>query len=299
MSEHIGEMAALTAAVCWTFTSLAFAAAGRRIGSLNVNLIRLAMAMVFLALYGWVVRGLPWPSDAPSRTWGWLLLSGLAGFFIGDLCLFETYVLVGARLGSLMMALVPPMTALIGWTMLGERLALREWIGMAVTLAGIGLVLAEKHGESDAPHDVKRVRTGLFLGLGAAAGQAVGLVLSKRGMKCYDAFGATQIRVLAGLSGFIVLFAAKHRWRSLSTALRNRSGLGYTSIGAMLGPFIGVSLSLVAVQHIATGVAATIMALTPVFVIPATVWLHGERVGWRTWLGTMIAVGGVALICLR
>ena len=297
MTTHIGELAALAAVVCWTFSALAFTAAGRRIGSLNVNLIRLTLAFLFLALYGWVVRNHPWPDDAPAGAWSWLLLSGLIGFFLGDLCLFEAYVRIGARLGSLLMALAPPITALIGWRMLGERLALREWTGMVLTVTGICLVLAEKHGTLEAPHDARRLRQGLLLGVGAAAGQAAGLVLSKRGMNGYDAFAATQIRVIAGLAGFLALFALGRRWPGLGAALRHRAGLGYTTVGALFGPFLGVGLALMAVQRIPAGVAATILALVPVLIIPPALIWHGERIGMRAVTGTLLAVGGVALLC--
>jgi drug/metabolite transporter (DMT)-like permease len=294
----VGELAALATAACWTISSFAFTAAGRRVGSLNVNLIRLALALVFLAGYGWLTRGQPWPSDAPAPTWGWLLLSGFIGFTLGDLCLFEAFVLLGTRLATLMMTLAPLLTAVIGWLVLGERLAGRDWTGILITVAGIWLVLAEKHAATEAPHDARQLRTGLWLGLGAAAGQAIGLVLSKQGMGRYDAFGATQIRVIAGLAGFAALFAAQRRYRQLGAVLRQPAAMGFIALGAWFGPFVGVGLALVAVQHIPTGIAATIIGLVPVFVIPPAVLLHGDRVGWRAMTGTVVAVAGVALLCL-
>lgn len=298
MSGHVGELAALATAACWTVSALAFTAAGKRVGSLNVNLIRLGLALVFLAGYGWLTRGQPWPGDASARTWGWLLLSGFVGFTLGDLCLFEAFVLLGARRATLLMTLAPLLTALIGWLALGEHLAVRAWLGILITVAGIWLVLAEKRAATDAPQDTRQLRTGLWLGLGAAAGQAVGLVLSKQGMNGYDAFGATQIRVVAGLAGFAALFAAQRRFRQLGPVLREPAAMGWITLGALFGPFIGVGLALVAVQHIPTGIAATIIGLVPVFIIPPAVLLHGERVGWRALTGTVVAVAGVALLCL-
>ena len=153
---HLGELAALGTAVCWTFSALSFTAAGKRVGSLNVNLLRLALALVMLAGYGWIVRGHPWPTDASGTTWRWLLLSGFIGFFIGDLCLFEAFVLVGTRLSTLLMSLAPPLTAVSGWLILGERLSGRDWLGMTITVTGTILVLVERHGETAAPHDVRQ-----------------------------------------------------------------------------------------------------------------------------------------------
>ena len=141
---HLGHLAALGTAVCWAFSALAFAAAGRRIGVLPLNLIRLVMALGFLCLAAWALRGLPLPVDASPRAWGWLGVSGLVGFVFGDLCLFRSYVLIGPRISSLMMSLAPLLTALIGWLVLGETLTGRDALGMALTVAGIAWAVLER-----------------------------------------------------------------------------------------------------------------------------------------------------------
>ncbi len=291
-----GEFAALATALCWTVTSMAFQSAGKRIGSLSVNLIRLVMAFGFLALYSWVVRGRPLPTDASAHSWTWLSLSGVVGFTIGDLCLFRAFVVLGARLSMLLMSLVPPMTALIGLAILGERLDLLDWVGMSVTVSGVTWVVAErrprKPGEEHSAHN----RIGILLGVMGAAGQAVGLVLSKFGMRDYDSFAATHIRIIAGIASFALVFTIIGWWPTLYRALHNRAAMARTTLGAVFGPFLGVSLSLVAVKYTEAGVAATIMALVPVLIIPPAVLIQKEHVSPRAILGSIIAVGGVVLL---
>ena len=130
-------------------------------------------------------------------------------------------------------------------------------------------------------------------------GQAVGLVLSKWGMRDYDPFQATQIRVIAGLSGFALLFVFIGWWPKVFEALKDRAAMGRTAVGGIFGPFLGVSLSLLAVQHTEAGVAATIMALVPVLIIPPSVLIKKEKVSLRAVVGACIAVSGVALLFLR
>jgi len=294
--EFAGEVAALATALCWTATSLAFESAGKRIGSLAVNLIRLVMAFGFLAAYTWTTRGRLLPTDASAHTWFWLSLSGVVGFTIGDLCLFRAFVVLGARLSMLLMSLVPPMTALIGLAILGEHLDPLDWLGMTITVAGVTWVVAERRppqpGEPDSPHS----RTGILLGVMGAAGQSVGLVLSKYGMRDYDPFAATHIRIIAGIVAFAVVFAVIGWWPTVFRALRNREAMVRTTVGAIFGPFLGVSLSLVAVKYTEAGVAATIMALVPVLIIPPAVLIQKERVTSRAVLGSLLAVGGVGLL---
>ncbi|MBE7466115.1 MAG: DMT family transporter [Planctomycetes bacterium] len=293
-----GETAALATAACWTVSALFFAAAGKRIGSLALNQIRLFMAFALLCLYGALVRGHALPGDATPEAWGWLALSGFIGFTLGDLCLFRAYLLVGPRVSMLVMSLWPPMAALFGWALLGERLRPTDWLGMALTLAGVAWVVLERQPAAQEQPAAERPK-GIALAFGGAVGQALGLVIGKFGMGAYDPFAATQIRVVAGIAGFAVLFACIGWWPRVWNALSDRRGMLYSFGGAFAGPFLGVGLSLLAVQHTATGVAATIMALVPVLIIPFAVWLHKDKVTLRAVLGAVLAVGGVALLFLN
>lgn len=302
MSLPLGELAALGTACCWTGSSLAFAAAGRRMGSLSLNLVRLVIAFCFLTLYGGVRRGQPLPLDAPPQTWAWLLASGIVGYVLGDICLFRAFVLIGPRLSMLIMALAPPITALLGFFFLNERIAPLGLVGMAITIAGVVWVLRERSESSTPNHtDAKgnTLRQGILLGFGAALGQAGGLVLSKIGMGDYDPVASGQIRVLAGIIGFSVVFFIVGWWRKTRDGIRDKTAMSYASLGAFLGPFMGVTLSLFAVQHTETGVAATIMSTTPVLIIPVVVLARVEKVTFRAGLGALVAVIGVAMLWLR
>jgi drug/metabolite transporter (DMT)-like permease len=290
-----GEPAALVTAFCWTITALSFEAAGRRIGSLAVNLIRLVLAFLFLAAFSAVVRGRPLPTDAGAHAWLWLSVSGVVGFTLGDMALFRAFVLIGARRAMLLMALVPVLTALTGWLAMGEVLSPADWAGMALTVGGVSLVVSErKHDENAGPPSGRS--TGVLLGLVGAVGQAAGLILSKYGMGDYDPFAATQIRVIAGIGGFSLLYLAIGWWPKVLAGLRDRRAMARVALGAFFGPFLGVSFSLMAVQHAKAGVAATIMAITPVLILAPAAILFKERITPRAVLGAVIAVGGVAVL---
>ena len=303
MQNHFGEIAGVLTAVFWTVTSLAFESAGKKVGSLAVNLIRLVMAFFFIGFYSLIVRGFFFPTDATLYQWQWLAISGLVGFTIGDLLLFQAFVVVGARISMLMMSLAPPIAALVGWLMLGEVLTPIKWLGMAVTMTGIVIVILKREKSEENGVIIKRLKSGysiqgIMLAFGGAIGQATGLVLSKKGMGEYDAFSASQIRVLAGIAGFTVLFSFMKRWPRVWAALKHRSAMKRITLGAFFGPFLGVSFSLLAVQHTEAGIAATLMAISPVLIIAPAVIIFHEKVNWKEILGALITVGGVALFFL-
>ncbi len=297
LEEKYGEIIALLTAVCWSFTAMSFEAAGKKVGSLSVNLIRLLMAVFLFMGYNWIVRGFPFPSDASVHNWTWLLLSGFIGFCLGDLCLFQAFVVIGARMSMLIMSLVPPITAVLGWMVMGETLTGLGFLGMFLTIIGVALVVLERNPDkriSNFKHPV----TGVLLGLGGAIGQAIGLVLSKYGMGSYNAFAATQIRIFAGIFGFFLIFTLMKRWKKFFITFTHKRAMSLISLGAVFGPFLGVAFSLLAIQHTETGIASTIMALVPVLIIPLAILFFKEKVTTREILGAVVAVVGVGVLFL-
>lgn len=302
LMTRLGEIAALATAACWTATSLSFEWAGRRIGSLVVNIVRLVMALALYMALGLFTRGTPLPVGADADAWAWLALSGIVGLVIGDLCLFQAFVEIGARRSMLIFSSVPPLTALLGFAVLGETLSVLELLGMALTLAGIVFVLLRRRpapvaGKS-APTVEHPVR-GALLAVGGAVGQASGVVLSRLGAgTTLDPFLASQIRVLAAIVGFVVLFTITGRWKTVLLGIRNGRAMRAVGIGSFFGPFLGVSLGLLAVQHTATGIASTIIATVPVLIIVPSVAVFKERITVREVVGAVVAVAGVAILVL-
>lgn len=292
----MGELAALATALCWVGSALFFSDAGARVGSLPVNLLRLLVGFVLLGALTTITRGAPLPFDANAHTWVWLSLSGLVGFTFGDLCLFRAFVDLGPRLSTLVMSLAPPVAALCGFLFLGERLDAFDLVAMAITLGGVGIaVVSRPRITTPMPHRAR----GLGLAVLGAIGQGVGLVLSKHGMGDYDAFASTQIRVIAGTLGFVVVFTFARTWPRVRAATRDRVAMRSMTLGAIAGPFLGVSLSLLAVRHTETGVAAAIMATTPVLILPFAVLVKKERVPLGGYFGALVAIVGVALLMTR
>lgn len=288
-----GELAALATAICWTFTALCWEYSTKKIGSLSVNIIKMYLAFALFTVFAWIFRNKPFPTDATGYAWLWLSLSGIIGFVLGDLFLFYAIAIIGARTSMLIMALVPPITAVIGFFVLSETISLQHCLGMALTHNGVvTVILTRKSGTKELKHPVK----GLVYAFIGMAGQAVGLVLSKYGMGEYNAFSATQIRVIAGLVGFTLLLFYFKAWEQLKAAFKDIPAMKVTTIGSVTGPFIGVYLSLLAVQNTSTGVASTIMAIVPVLIIPFSILLYKEKINLREIIGAIIAVTGTAIM---
>ena len=309
--QHLGEIISLVVAVSWTVTAIFADKASHRLGSMVTNVIRLVLASFFLAALLWITLGHPYPVYADGKAWLWLGLSALVGYVFGDWCLFNSYLSIGARFGQLFMTLAPPMAAIAGWILLGETLTWKSILAMAVTLSGIAISILSR-GEG---HKVKLSLPlkGVLLGLGAGTGQGVGLVLSKIGMRHYEAavpvdapalmdtmlpFASTMIRALVGSLGFLALLALNKELPRLKAAAHDRKGLTYAIILTLFGPVFGVSLSLMAVQYTDAGIASTLMALTPVLVILPYAIMYKQRIRLKEILGVTVSMIGVAMFFL-
>jgi drug/metabolite transporter (DMT)-like permease len=290
-----GEIAALGTAVCWAFTGIFFAEAARRIGALRVNLLRLPVALVLLS--GALAATGTSLAALDGRRVGLLAASGIVGLTIGDLALFAALVRIGPRLVALLMALAPVFATLAAAVGLREFPGTLALAGMAVTLAGVGWVVLERRDGQAHPFEH---RGAVALGVVAAACQGVGLVLAKAGMAGeVPPLAATWVRMGVATAGMWLLAVVAGRTTGLAIVDGARRGAMPVLGGAVSGPFIGVWLSLIAARYTDVGVAATLMATTPVLIIPLVMVTERYRPSLRAVLGALVAIAGVALLFSR
>jgi drug/metabolite transporter (DMT)-like permease len=288
-----GELAALSVSLLWTISALSFEAASRRVGSLAVNIVRLILALIVFTAYSLIAYHSPVPAAGADR-WLALVISGVIGFFIGDLFLFKAFVLIGSRMSMLVMCSAPALAAIAGALFLDDRMSGMEILSLVVVSAGVALVILVRKGDAASTVSVR----GFLYALMGAAGQAGGLVLSRAGVRDFDPMLATQIRVMAGLAAFALFALLIGRVGSVVRSIEDRGALGFTAIGALFGPVAGVSLSLFAVKYAPTGIAMTLMSLTPLL-MALMAWVRGrERIRILETGGIVLACVGVAVLFL-
>jgi drug/metabolite transporter (DMT)-like permease len=298
----MGELAALGVSVAWAFTSIQFTMAGRRVGSQVVNRVRLVWAVLYLMLAHLVLQGELWPAHVESFRWGWLGLSGVVGLTLGDACLFQSFVLIGPRRAMLLMTLSPIISALLAWAWLGETMSLLEIGAALLTVSGVAWVVSERQAgpaQTEPGEDRRQYALGVLLGLGGALGQALGIVMSKKGLSGdFSSLSATLIRMVSAAGAVWLLALLQGQVRQSWRALRDEQASRFIAGGAFTGPFVGVWLSMIAVQRAQVGLASTLMALSPVHLIPLSYWFFHERVSARAVGGAVVALVGLATIFL-
>ena len=312
---YYGELISMTVALSWTACAMFAEVASKRMGSLPFNVVRMLLSLVMLAVVMWVFTGVPYPIGADDSKWFWLSLSGLVGYVLGDFCLFNSYILIGSRYGQLLMTLAPPFAALFGWLLLGQAMTWLAILGMCVTVAGIATAIYRPQQSETAANQRRMPLKGILFGICAGIGQGVGLVLSAKGLMHYEQlvdasgiafrhgataaivlpFASTAIRAITGFLGFSIWTWTRGEMAEVKNGFCNRRTMLFALGATITGPFIGVSLSLMATLYTSIGVAQTIMAMTPVLIIWPTYLFFGQPIHLREVIGAIISVCGVAL----
>ena len=258
--DFIGELAALSTSFFFTLTALIFTSTGRLVGSQVTNRMRLLFALGYLIVLNFIIFREPLPFSAEASRWLWLSLSGVIGLSLGDAFFFQSLVSVGPRLGSLLLSLAPIFGSIMAWLFFGETLSPMQLMGVVLALAGIGWVVMSHQEPPDTPHG--HTKRGVFFGVLAGLGQAMGLVFSKQALFGeFSPFQANAIRILAAVIFTWLWTAYEGKVAATFTALReNPRALRLIALGAFLGPLVAVTSSLLAVQHAEIGVASTLMA---------------------------------------
>ena len=302
-SALVGDCAAVATSFLWTMSSIYFTSASRRIGWLGVNAYRTVIAIGLIAVTHLAFLGTPIPS-ASGPQWFWMGLSGIVGLGIGDSGLFAAYVTIGPRRSLLLYALAPVFAAVSAYAMLGEIIGEFAVVGIVVTVIGVVTVILEAEERSGEAKISRRQRAaGVVFGLVGAMGQGVGLALSKKGIDLNPAvilnpLSATLMRLLLGALFIWTLALFSRRLPAVLAAVGDIQGMKDTVVASFLGPYLGITLSMVAVTFTETGVAQTLLSLMPVMIIPV-IWVsQRQRTIWRGILGAAVAVVGVTIIFL-
>ncbi len=293
--NYLGELSALLTAFLWSGTSIAFSSAAEKIGSLQLNNNRMIFASLFLIL---TILLAGYNFDLSNSQFTNLVISGVIGLVIGDTFLFKSYQMIGARISMLLMALSPAMSAILAFIFLNETISHLGIFGILITLSGIALVVLERN--TNTKYQITTV--GIVYGLLGAMGQAGGLIFAKFAFNegHITGFIATFIRVFSSVIIFLPIMLLLKKYKNPYKLFhKDKSALGVTLIGTILGPFLGITFSLIAIENTKVGIAATLMSTMPIIMLPMVKYIQKEKLSWRAIVGAVIAVGGVALIFLR
>ena len=289
----LGELACLSSALFWAFAIVLFRPSIERFGAWNVNLVRMTVASLLLGVTVVVTGQAGDMMDAFARGGLLIVVSALLGLTLGDSALFAAVGRLGAYRALLLMTLAPIFTALLAAVFQDERLPYAAWLGGAIILLGVALVVSGPAGPEKGFD-----RIGTSFGVLAAFGQASGVVTAKAAMGSIAILPASLVRMLVATAGLVFVLAFTGRLPSAARMLYNPAALRAVIPPATLGTYIAFMLMMAGVSWAPAAIAAVLLATTPIFSLFLEAKVHATPITARGLIGTLVAVVGVAVLAI-
>jgi drug/metabolite transporter (DMT)-like permease len=295
----IGEIAGLSAAMLWAFSSLLYAETKLTAWGMNFSKIAIAVVILFVQIVMLAVWNETAVLTATRADWKWLGLSGLIGLTIGDTFYFRSLQILGARRCLIVTTTAPVFAALLGWLWLGEVLIWLSVVGIAMTLAGIMWVILDGDGKNEEPgYYPGSQRVGIAYGVASSLCQAVGLATSKVGMETIGPLEGTFIRMFLGGLFALCVVAGKRQLTATISQVARAEVLRKFLPAVVCGTWLGVWFSQIAAKETEVGIAQTLLATCPLFAIPMVRMKYGTKITPAAVVGSIVAVVGICLIVL-
>ncbi|MCP5064325.1 MAG: DMT family transporter [Ignavibacteriae bacterium] len=293
---YIGEISALITAILWAGTAIVFTEATKIVGSYVVNITRLLLATIYLIA---TILLFNLNYEVSFEQIYLLGLSGVIGLVFGDGFLFKSFQYIGARLSMLVMTLAPPIAALLAYLYLGEQLSNFGILGIAITISGVSIVVFKRSEQPTS--DYKKNNLGYLFAFLGAIGQAVNLIFAKEAFQLgeINGFVATFYRMIPSIPFMYLLgFLYRKKRNSIWILKSEKSALNYIVIGSVIGPFLGITFSLIAVSNTYVGIASTLMATVPIVMLPIVILFYKEKLSTISIIGAFVAIMGIAILFL-
>jgi drug/metabolite transporter (DMT)-like permease len=272
----------------WSFTAIFFTKASRYLGILKVNAGRLFLANIYFLL---TLLFLKYKFSFNFSEFLYLSLSGIIGLALGDLFLFKSFLLIGPQLTMLIFTSSPLITLFLSFIFLNEKIGIITFIGIILVISGISISLISKKNER------KIVFLGFIFGFSGGLMQSIGLILAKKGLATgIDTLLASFLRISSAFFFTLILIPFIKFYNNKDSKNKKSYGYLFLFLGSIIGPYLGVWFSQIAIKYSNTGVAATLLSLSPIFLIPLDKIFEKEKIGFLRIFGTTAAIFGIYII---
>jgi drug/metabolite transporter (DMT)-like permease len=286
----MGEIAALSTALCWAIAARMFRILGHSFSPLALNFWKgFAAIGILLVITQFFLPSVSLSNDAIF----WLLLSGVIGIGLVDTFFFQALNKIGDSQSILVAeTLAPIFTALFAMAWISEWLTWQQWLGIAVVIFSVDVIIKIQK-KDDA--QLFQLSGYVYAGL-AAVCQAIGAVLSRDILTStgVDAFNASQVRLLGGLAIIVLLMLiTRQKWIPKTD---NPKRTWQLFVGAtVIGTFAALYLQMVAFTYTKAAIVQTLFATSVILSLLVAKCL-GEKVDKKTAIWSSFALIGVAIL---
>lgn len=293
-----GQLLAFFTAICYAMNSLAHQHIGKATGSTEAAHMRMWLALPIVLLISYAAQGFLIPADLSIRAIVLLLLSGFLGYFLTDIMLFQSFVLLGPRESLVLMTISPILVAIFGYLLFDEVLNLIQIFGILITVGGI--VIMVLFGEKTTGSESTQKRLGYILASSAALVQTLANLLARSAVVEAGAVTSNLLRNIGGLAAFIIYFGVIRRKIKAHAKpfLENRKLLVLLFFATLFGPVLATTSQMKAYTLAPVGIVSTITQVSPVILLPVDSFILKRHVSKASSMGTVLSVFGIGLLFL-
>ncbi len=294
-SDFMGKLFALLCAILWATAVILFKKSGEKTSPTALNLFKSVVAVVFVFPL-FLIEDVS--SNIVQTDWAelWLLIiSGIIGIAIADSLFFKSLNMIGAGLTAIVDCSYSPMTILLSYLFLSERISI-SMIGGSLLVALAVVIGAYQKGNRGL--DLLNTVKGIILGLLAIFFILTSVILMKPVLETKSIFFVTEIRLVAGLIGIGLIISFRKNRKQIFKSAFDRTNFKYAFPAAFLGNVLSMTFWIAAFKLTNINSAAILNQTNTIFIIIMASLFLKEIFTVRKLIATMLAIGGSLIVIL-
>lgn len=291
----LGATFALLTAFTWSIASLCFTRAGETYQPIPLSLINCVIGLVLGALaYAFTDARAP---DAPLSHIITLAVSGALGIGIADTLYFTSINDIGAGRAAIIEAAYAPLAVFAAYLYLGERLTVRDGVGLSLVLAGVVVVAFEARNEGRTEVSRARALRGVVSALGATVLFVLAIISIRHLLPSYDVQWIALVRMSGGLAATAVICLLRPDWRGQMRAMmKPQAAWKFVLPAGVFGTFLSMQLWVAGFKYAKASIAAVLNQMSTLFIVLlAAVFLH-ERLTRMRVVALILGFAGALLV---
>jgi drug/metabolite transporter (DMT)-like permease len=291
----MGEICAIGCAVFWAFAVILLKRSGETVSPLALNLFRVTFSLPLLLATVLLTRSRAFPHVPPADI-GILIASGVLGIVISDTLFHKSLNMVGAGVTAIIDTFYSPITVLLAFLFIHERIGLRDLAGMTLIM---GAVLLSTTLDPPRNRSRKELAEGVAFGILGLIFLGLGIVVAKPVLYRWPVLWVATVRQ-AGSAVFLLGAAAlSPRRREIFRVWRIGPVWKRMVPATVLGSYLSLMLWIAGMKYTLASIAAILNQSSTVFILILSVVLLREPLTRRKVFATILALAGVLLVSLH
>jgi drug/metabolite transporter (DMT)-like permease len=288
----MGEISALTCALLWAFAVILFRRSGESVPPIALNLFRVSLSSL-LFLLTLAVTGKGFFRQAPLVDYLILMASGIIAIAISDTLFHMCLNRVGAGINAIIDTLYSPFIILFAFVMLGERIGIMQFGGMALIIGGVLTATRVRP-----PRGIQRATllAGIGFGVGAMATLAFGIVIAKPVLERSDIIWATSVRQFGSLMVLVPVTLALPQRRRYWAVMKPGPSWKFSLPGTVMGSYLALLFWIAGMKFTQAGTAAILNQTSTIYILVFASLFLKEAFTRRKLVAAMLAVAGIVLV---